>query len=495
MPKRVEDIVPNEDKKHRPPEKDAETHSGKKKVKSTRGDIRKVASATKAHTKKPLPPEELPITITETHFESNKFDALYASRMPEGTKSMNEDKLSIRKMPFTPPLPPHRHGSHSKKWLMIGGIAILLIIICGYIASMYFARATFTIVPKTIDINANNTYVATASKGSSAFTYELITMTGTATSSIAATDGPVVNTKAQGKVNIYNSYSASSVRLIAGTRISSDDGKIYRLNSTVVIPGYTKNANGTVPGKVLAYVTADQPGQNYNISGTDNISDFKVVAYKGTPRYETIYARVASSFTGGYSGTQKIIAPSVVASTTADMKKTLSSALFAKMKLAVPVDYILYDNAYVSTFQAPVTDNSKPKVASLSLQGTVYGIMFRKTELTQKISNVDINTAFSNFAFTTKGIENLEVNIVNAKDFSPTKKSNIIVKIKGAVTVEPVIPVEEIRQKLAGVSLADTENILKPYGPIIKSGSGELVPPWSKVPKDTKKITVKVVND
>lgn len=185
----------------------------------------------------------------------------------------------------------------------------------------------------------------------------------------------------------------------------------------------------------------------------------------------------------------------MVASTTADMKKTLSSALFAKMKLAVPVDYILYDNAYVSTFQAPVTDNSKPKVASLSLQGTVYGIMFRKTELTQKISNVDINTAFSNFAFTTKGIENLEVNIVNAKDFSPTKKSNIIVKIKGAVTVEPVIPVEEIRQKLAGVSLADTENILKPYGPIIKSGSGELVPPWSKVPKDTKKITVKVVND
>jgi hypothetical protein len=41
--------------------------------------------------------------------------------------------------------------------------------------------------------------------------------------------------------------------------------------------------------------------------------------------------------------------------------------------------------------------------------------------------------------------------------------------------------------------LADTQAILKPYyGSVIESGSGELVPSWSKVPSDLSRITVNV---
>ena len=66
-------------------------------------------------------------------------------------------------------------------------------------------------------------------------------------------------------------------------------------------------------------------------------------------------------------------------------------------------------------------------------------------------------------------------------------------KLKGDFNMVGVIPVDELKEKLAGVPLAATQAVLKPYyGSVIESGSGELIPAWAKVPKDTSRITVNV---
>ena len=51
------------------------------------------------------------------------------------------------------------------------------------------------------------------------------------------------------------------------------------------------------------------------------MSDFSIVAYKGTPRYTTMYARIAGDITGGFVGKKKTVNPGTLASTTATCSK------------------------------------------------------------------------------------------------------------------------------------------------------------------------------
>jgi hypothetical protein len=165
---------------------------------------------------------------------------------------------------------PHHHPHKTKKggfrWVLITFGIILVVAAIGFIASTYFSRATFTIVPKSIPVSVNGTIVAqhtSAAKTADSLTYETITVRSTATTTVPASDGPSISTKAQGKVTIYNTYSENSQQLIAGTRIANSSGRVYRLTGSVVVPGSGSNRS---PGSVVATVVADQSGQAYNIN-------------------------------------------------------------------------------------------------------------------------------------------------------------------------------------------------------------------------------------
>jgi hypothetical protein len=58
------------------------------------------------------------------------------------------------------------------------------------------------------------------------------------------------------------------------------------------------------------------------------------------------------------------------------------------------------------------------------------------------------------------------------------------------------VPIEELKRKFAGMALTDTEAIIRSYSPIIDLGksSGQVVPPWSKIPKNLDKISIIVQN-
>ena len=408
----------------------------------------------------------------------------------------DKNSEAFKRMPITPPALPARRKSKrsgSKILLLVAGVVVVIAGIA-FIASTHFSRATFTIVPKSLPVNVNSTYIAQSTPAAGVLTYQLLTLRESASTTVPATDGAYTSTKSQGKVTIYNSYSAQPQRLIAGTRLSAASGLIYRLNSSVLIPGYSSSKGITLPGTVTATIVADQSGQNYDISGGDTVSDFKVVAYSGTPKYADIYARVASGITGGFTGTKKTIAPAALASSTANLQSQITTTLASEAKSAVPEGYIMYDSGHVTSFSEPMLGGTDPHSAIVSIQGTFYGILFKKSELTAKVAGDQSVAAFGSFAYATPGLDSLVFSITNLKDFSPESKNALIIHLKGNMSLVGIIPVDELKKKLAGVSLADTQNILKAYNPIIESGSGELIPPWSKVPSDPARITINVAD-
>jgi len=111
-----------------------------------------------------------------------------------------------------------------------------------------------------------------------------------------------IERKAIGRVTIYNEFSESSQPLVAGTRLEMPDGKIFRLNSRVVIPGAAKAGGELVAASVEADVTADKAGEVYNVG---SISRFTIPGFAGSPKFEGFYASSKDPMTGGFIGESK----------------------------------------------------------------------------------------------------------------------------------------------------------------------------------------------
>ena len=111
-----------------------------------------------------------------------------------------------------------------------------------------------------------------------------------------------VSEKARGKVVIYNQYSSGEQTLVKTTRLRSEDGKIFRLTDTVIIPGATIEEGKIVASSREVYVEADEPGEAYNIGPTK----FTIPGFEGTPKYSGFYGQSKSAMTGGAKGKVKV---------------------------------------------------------------------------------------------------------------------------------------------------------------------------------------------
>jgi len=104
--------------------------------------------------------------------------------------------------------------------------------------------------------------------------------------------------KATGKVVIYNEFSSESQPLVVTTRLETSDGKIFRITKSIVVPGLTQVGEETKPGAIEVEVTANKPGEEYNIDPTT----FKIPGFKGGPKYEKFHAESTKAIEGGSKG-------------------------------------------------------------------------------------------------------------------------------------------------------------------------------------------------
>ncbi len=475
MPRRVQDIVPGDHRSIRSIPVERGTRSEIKKSTSSGTSKRQTKTHSKVH-EEPAPEPKAVVHETSHH------------------EHHHSESISINRQPLiTTAAPARKRGSGSGLWWTFVTIGVLAVVIgAGYIASVYFSRATFTVVPRSIPLSVSGTYVAQGTPAAGALLYELVVVQSTASTTVPATDSAVSTTKAEGSVTLYNTYSPEPQRLIAGTRLANDSGLIYKTTESVTIPGYTKSSSGQIlAGTAKADIVADQAGPSYNISKTDSISDFRVVAFKSTPRYSGFYARLASDVNGGFNGTKKNVAAGVLASTTELLRSTLNDALVKKAKESIPNGYISYDAGFIPSFTAATIGGNDPKVATISIKGTVYGILFKEESLVAKLAGNQADP-FKDYDYEAVGLKDLQFSIANIKEFSPEKKNTLIARLTGGVELVGSIPEEELKAKLAGMDLADTQKVFSSYSPIIKTGSGELVPPWSKVPMDQDRINIVV---
>jgi len=410
-------------------------------------------------------------------------------------------KKSIRQIPISAEkereikrgIPANRRRKPLNPRFIIWLIAIICLLAVFFGISMLFSSATITITPRQTAITFDNeSYVAKQNSTSSTeLSFEVLKVSQNSQETVMATEEKNVTEKASGQIVIYNNYSSASQRLINNTRFEAKNGKVYRINSSVIVPGYKKINGQLVPGSVEVKVFADQAGDNYNLALADLVGDFNIPGFKGDPRYAGFYARLKTDITGGFIGKQRIVSDSLRNSTKVVLKERLREELLKKLYAVIPADYLVFKDSYtVDYIDLPDTAIGTDKVA-LNIKGDLNGIIFNNLLLTKylaekKISNFDGLPAelipTDNFVATLTG-----------KDSANLWKNNVLqVKLDGDALVKWLYKADDIKKDLAGKKEADIKGLLNKYKDSILSIGVSFTPIWTRyIPENVKKISIR----
>lgn len=293
--------------------------------------------------------------------------------------------------------------------------------------------------------------------------------------------------KAQGKVTIYNKFSTSSQSLVATTRVLSKEGKLFRLNKNVTVPGMKNNE----PGKIEVSVMADQPGEDFNIEP----STFTIEGFKGGPKYEKFEVISDSAMTGGENVTDN-----------------------KKVKVATQEDV---ENARAETLEV-LDESIEGKIDEKIMEGESYAINSVEREIVKSSSSCEVNEIAKDCKFTIQekvklmvfseeDVRSFSVKILEAKKKSgyelaedsivteylktvmDFENKELKLKIEATGYIWPQIDEENIKKGVAHKQENEMKDFLANYAEI-KKAEIEISPVWlTFIPISEDKITIEKV--
>ncbi|MDQ5893058.1 MAG: hypothetical protein QG640_68 [Patescibacteria group bacterium] len=401
--------------------------------------------------------------------------AVRAIREEERDEEVIEEPVFVNKKPS-------KKKKNAGKYLLTFVIVFICIAIIGVALSLSYSKAVVTITPKVTNFDVNGTFTAKKNAPGTDLGYEVVTVSDEVHQIIPATSGPAVQTKAKGTAVIYNNFSATAQTLVAGTRLSDSDGLIYRTASTISVPG-----KKTSPGSIEVAIVADQAGANYNAAVADLKGDYKIVGYKGTPKYDGFYARLKTDITGGFSGNKMIIAPEAQKAAVTALQTTLREQLLTKLKTAVPPGFILYDSAYTIEYTNPEPIMKENTSADVSVKGVAYAAIFKADSLIKFIAGKEIQK-FPSDTYTVGGDTDLEFKVSNIKDFSIKKGTPLIFTLKGPISITGTFSESKLKDELKGIDLKASNAVFGKYT-AISNAYALITPFWMRsFPNSTEKI-------
>ncbi len=387
-------------------------------------------------------------------------------------------------------------------WLFLSLITILFVGVAGY---LFFPKAEVKVYPKKVQKDVNLDVRAIAGGGdvdlsgsengkSMTIPAKVIEKEDTLSLTFQSSGDKVASSKkARGKITIYNEFSEASQVLVATTRFLTEDGKLYRLTRTVVVPGMSVGENGEKqPGKVEAEVVADKAGEEYNIGP----SRFSIPGFEGGPKYDKFYAESTQPMRGGGSDTSELRTITKDDISKAE-QETLSKAkeqLLEKMKndvgdgkviLTKAVKYeVLDSNSFPE--EGAVSDNFEYQV---KLKGTA--IYFDETVLNDKINKYieshivqEEKTYPMEIVSVDKKIDNVDA------DFS---NSVLRFNVSLNVSLRAKINTDEIVKEMSGKNQQEVDELISKH-PEIQKIEAFISPKLfaTRMPKYESRISVKV---
>lgn len=297
--------------------------------------------------------------------------------------------------------------------------------------------------------------------------------------------------KATGLVTLINNYSTSPQVLVATTRLSTPDGKIFRLDSRTVIPAATTENGKLVPSSIEVKVTADQPGPEYNI-GPCQLPDckFTIVGFKGTPKYEGFYGISENPMKGGTSSAMPMVTAEDIRQAEESILKEVSEAINKAIEDKLPKNLKLIPEGKsglkITSLKADAEVGDFRQTFTLTAEGEMKILAFKEEDIYSYIQKQLEKNKEEKYTF----YQNPQYSFQFVKaDFSQGK---LEVNLEAKQILRFNLNEEEIKKQVLGKSQKDILESFKDSEGIAEI-TIKLKPYWlSKVPKNASKIKLSI---
>ncbi len=360
--------------------------------------------------------------------------------------------------------------SGRKVWV----ITLICLIALASAIAFLISKATVTVTIKSFTITLDDDISAT--QNDKGLTYSSIALTDTGSLDVTSSTTKKVLSTAAGTVVIYNNQ-ATSQKLIAGTRLETPGGLIYKTDAAVTIPARTGSGSKTTPGSVSVKVHAEAAGPKYNIG----LNDFTLPAFKGDPRYQNIYGRSKTEMTGGAEGNVPVLSDADASTTRSSIEKTLGSKLLSEATAQVPADFVLFNSANVITYSDLPAETNGDK-ATIKEQGSFKGYIFKKSDLATYLGTLKDEPIKGDVPLT---IDASNLTISNISEANDTLKFHA----KGTIKVSYILDTETLKKDLEGKNKTEAIQVFEKY-PAIDTAKISITPLWW-IPENADKIEVK----
>lgn len=379
-----------------------------------------------------------------------------------------------------PPVTRNSFQSAQKKGKGIWVIAILAVIAVALSLTWVLSKTTVNLNIKKIVIAAQGVFAAgtVAAQGSS-FTYDTIELTSELSKTVDATGTKEVANKATGTVIIYNNFGATSQALVAGTRLEDPSGLIFKLNSGVTVPGKKTVSGKSVPGSVEVKVTAESAGEKYNIA----LSDFTIVGFKGTPKFNAFYARSKTPMSGGMIGTVAVVSAEVLKATRTAIDEELAGVAVAKVKAELPKEFVFLEGAHKLSYKSFEPTSAGDNKANIKEEVTIKGYIFRQDNFVKALADEAKVKLIDNAPI---ALDHSSLKVVSIEENSPKGFFKLDGTLRGTYTLDE----DALKKVLKGQKKKDVPKLLSAF-PIIEKAQVIITPFWiSSLPSSISKIKI-----
>jgi len=420
--------------------------------------------------------------------ERNKVDKEIRKKLEEIDKQVEEfEKEEEKRFKAEEVKKIKRKGSGPKKAVILTSIVVLLAVLV-YLGIFVLPKADIKITTKKaewkfIDSIAADKGVAEFLTSSKEIPAEVFSLVKNFSFSFPASGKKNVERKATGKITIYNAYSSSPQALVATTRFMSPDGKIFRLDNKVTVPGASVVGGEIIPSKIEVSVTADKAGPEYNIES----SHFNIPGFQGSDKYQGFYGESEEVMKGGFIGEQPFPTDDDVEQAQEKARNDLRDYIVSLLMSQIPEDFKIIDGSkqFVITEEEIKKEVDENGNFNIFLEGEYSIIAFKESSLLDLVSSLAKSELGEDFEISSN---ELEYGAARA-DFEDGRIS-FAVEFKGMFEIP--VNIDDFRSKTLSKSEEEMKALISSYSNIEKA-SISFRPFWVKsVPKNEGRVRIEV---
>jgi len=321
--------------------------------------------------------------------KEEQFDELFSKKKETKTKEVKREEFGEKeKRPF-------RFFTAKR---VISFLIFLLLLGGGFVLYFILPKAEVVINPKKEDISLETEITADKNIDSidlenNKIPAQIFQVETDDSRTFPTTGEKEVEEKAKGTIVVYNQYSSSEQALVKTTRFLSENGKIFRLTATVVIPGATIDEGKIIPSSKEVIVEADEAGEAYNIGP----SKFTIPGFEGTAKYTGFYGQSSEPMRGGAKGLMKVATKEDVEGAIQIVSAELKNKVSDEFKQKIPKELKMLDSSQVlevTESDSTLNAGEPGKEFTVTVKVKAWGLAFKEDDVFSLIKD-NINDKIS----------------------------------------------------------------------------------------------------